>query len=127
MLPITEDIKGLEMTFAPTERQIAILASAVKQEWFELMQKMMEQEVKLLNIKLINTGTANPAEILANHAIAKGAAMFYAGFIQRIQQLLTEASYTNLGIGSPENPEKPPYVTEFEIDPSTINPNDQVS
>lgn len=127
MLPITEDIKGLDLNFTPTEREIAILASAVKQEWFNLVQKFMEQEVKLLNIKLINTATANPNEILANHAIAKGAAMFYAGFIQRIQELLTEAKYDAMGIGTLDNPEKPPYPAEFEFDPSTINPNDEVS
>jgi hypothetical protein len=127
MLPITEDIKGLDMTFAPSEREIAMLASAVKQEWFNIIQKMMEQEVKLLNIKLINTTTANPNEILANHAIAKGAGMFYVGFIQRIQELLTEAKFAAMDIGTIDNPEQPPYVTEFALDPSTVDLNDQVS
>lgn len=127
MLPITEEIKGLDMTFTVSERDLAILASAVKQEWFNLIQKLMEQEVKLLNIQLINTATANPSEVLANHAIAKGAGMFYVGFIQRIQQLLTEANYNAAGIGTPGNPEQPPYPAEFEFDPTTINPNDQVS
>jgi hypothetical protein len=47
------------------ERQVAILASVVKQEWFDIIQKMMEQEVKLLNVRLINTETSNPQEILA--------------------------------------------------------------
>lgn len=118
MLPITEDIKGLDMTFEPSEREVAMLASALKQEWFNLIQKFMEQEVKLLNIRLINTATSNPNEILANHAIAKGAGMFYVGFIQRMQQLLTEARYQSAGIGTADNPEQPPYPTEFSADPS---------
>ncbi len=122
MLKITEDVKGLDMTFNLDERQIAILASAVKQEWFDIIQKMMEQEVKLLNIRLINTETANPNEILANHAIAKGAGMFYIGFVQRLQQILVEFNYNAQGIGTPENPEQPPYQNEF-----VSNPNDEAS
>ncbi len=127
MLKITDDIKGLEMTFQPDERQVAILASAVKQEWFDIIQKMMEQEVKLLNVRLINTETANPNEVLANHAVAKGAGMFYVGFIQRIQHLLHEAKYIAEAIGSPQNPEQPPYQVEYALDPTTVNPNDQAN
>lgn len=127
MLKITDDIKGLDMTFQPDERQLAVLAAAVKQEWFEIIQKMMEQEVKLLNIRLINSDTANPNEILANHAMAKGAGMFYIGFIQRLQQLLAEYKYIAEGIGTLENPEQPPYQIEYALDPTTVNPNDQVS
>lgn len=127
MLKITDEVKGLDMTFQPSERDIALIASAVKQDSFNLIQRLMEQEVKLLNIALINTSTSNPNEILANHAIAKGAGMFYIGFIQRIQQLLAEAKYNSEGIGTAENPEKPPYVAEFEFDPTTVDPNDQVS
>lgn len=122
MLRITEDVKGLDLTFNLDERQIAILASAIKQEWFDIVQKMMEQEVKLLNVRLINTETANPQEILSNHAIAKGAGMFYIGFIQRLQNLLQEYNYNAEDIGSRENPELPPYPAEF-----SSNPNDEVS
>lgn len=122
MLQITDDVKGLDMTFDLDERQVALLASVVKQEWFDIIQKMMEQEVKLLNIRLINTETANPSEILANHAIAKGAGMFYIGFIQRLQQILQVHSYNALAIGTPENPEQPPYPAEF-----TSNPDDEAS
>ena len=122
MLKITEDVKGLDMTFTLDERQTAIMASAVKQEWFDIIQKMMEQEVKLLNIQLINTGSDNPNQILANHAIAKGAGMFYIGFIQRLRQIMDEWNVTSQGIGTLDNPEQPPYPTEF-----VGNPNDEVS
>lgn len=122
MLKITDDVKGLDMSFNLDDRQVAILASVVKQEWFDILQQMMENEVKLLNIRLINTGTANPQEILANHAIAKGAGMFYIGFIQRLQHILHVHDYNAQGIGTPENPEQPPYQPEF-----ATNPDDQVS
>lgn len=117
MLKVTSDIQGLDMSFELSDKDIALLASAVKQEWFDLLQKIMENEVKLLNIKLINTGGDNPNEILANHAIAKGAAMFYAGFIKRIVKVLEIEHYNNLNLGSPENPEQPPYPAEFVEQP----------
>jgi len=123
MRRITEDVKGLDMTFRLEERQVAVLASAVKQEWFDIIQQMMEDEVKRLNIRLINTETANPSEILANHAVAKGAGMFYVGFIQRLDQILTEYKYAAEAIGSMANPEKPPYPEEF----TTASPADEVS
>ncbi len=122
MLKLSDDVKGLDMSFEPDDREVAILASVVKQEWFDLIQKMMEQEVKLLNIRLINTETSDPNAILANHAIAKGAGMFYIGFIQRIQQILAVHSYNAQGIGTPENPEQPPYQAEF-----VAHPADEVS
>lgn len=122
MLKITDDVKGLDLTFNMDERQVAVIASVVKQEWFDILQKLMENEVKLLNIKLINTDTSNRDEILANHAVAKGAGMFYAGFIQRIQGLLEANKYMSEGVGTPENPEQPPYQPEF-----SSNPDDEAS
>lgn len=114
MLKVTdESVKGLDMTFELSEKDCALLASAVKQEWFDLLQKLMENEVKRLNITLLNTPTSNPQEILANHAVAKGAGMFYAGLIQRLVEILQVQQYNALGIGSPENPEQPPYPIEF--------------
>ena len=114
MLKVTEGaVKGLDMDFELSEKDCALLASAVKQEWFDLLQKLMEREVKLLNIKLLNTDTANPQEILANHAVAKGAGMFYAGLMQRLVSILQVQQYNAQGIGTADNPEQPPYPVEF--------------
>ena len=113
MLKITEEkVKGLEMTFRLTETQQAILCSYVKTEAFHILQELMEQEVRLMNIKLLNTDSSNPAEILANHATAKGAAMFYAGLMQRLQEILQIDQSFNSSLGSPANPEVPVYVDE---------------
>ncbi len=122
MLKITDDIKGLDMTFKMDDREIGVVASQISQEWFNIIQRLMEHEVKLLNVRLINTGTANPNEILANHAVAKGAGMFYSGFIQRLTQLVDDYLATTGNIGTITNPEKPPYQDEF-----TANPADEVS
>jgi hypothetical protein len=113
MLKVTDDIQGLDMTFELSEKDCALLASAVKQEWFDLLQKLMETEVKRLNVKLLNTDGGNPSEILAAHAVAKGAGMFYVGFIKRLRELLEIEKYNSLAFGTLDNPEQPPYPDEF--------------
>jgi hypothetical protein len=105
-----ENVQGLEMSFTLDERQQAILAAHIKTEAFDLLQKLMEQEIRLLNIKLMNT--SDPQDILRNHAVAKGAAMFYAGLLQRLQTLLQLEQIKAAGIGTLENPEKPTLLDE---------------
>ena len=105
-----ENIKGLDMTFELGPREQAMLASAVKHEWFDVLQKLMEQEVRLLNIKLLNLSDSD--EILAAHAVAKGAGMFYAGLIQRLQTILQIETIKAAGIGTIDNPEQPPMIDE---------------
>jgi len=113
MLQITEDkVKGLEMSFKLTQTQQALLCSYVKTEAFHILQELMEQEVRLMNIKLLNTDSANPQEILANHAVAKGAGMFYAGLMQRLQEILQIEQTFNSNVGTPANPEVPMYMDE---------------
>lgn len=112
MLAITEEgVKGLDMSFTLTPKEESLLYSAVKQEWFNLIQKMMENEVHLLNVDLLNTSGANPDDVLAKHALAKGAGMFYAGFFKRLQMLLKlkDEELNHRRVGSIENPEVPQY------------------
>ena len=114
MLKITDDnIKGLEVNFDLSDRDRQILSGHVRTEGFDILQRLMEQEIRLLNVKLLNTETSNPAEILANHAVAKGAAMFYAGIMQRIAEVLHLEQVTASGIGTPANPEKPPLMDDW--------------
>lgn len=111
MLPVKdENIKGLEMSFSLDARQQALLAASVKQEWFDILQKLMEQEIRLLNIKLLNL--EKPEEIMAAHAVAKGAGMFYAGVMQRLSDILQIEQIVSQGIGTIENPEIPPMLDE---------------
>ncbi len=113
MRKITEDnIKGLEMSFKLTQTQQALLCSYVKTEAFHILQDLMEQEVRLMNIKLLNSDSASPQEILSNHALAKGAGMFYAGLMQRLQEILQIESTFGSNVGTPANPEVPMYMDE---------------
>lgn len=114
MLKITEDnVKGLELSFELSDRDRQVLSAHVRSEGFDILQRLMEQEIRLLNIKLLNTSTANAPEIVANHAVAKGAGMFYAGVMQRITEMLHLEAVAAAGIGTPENPEKPPLMDDW--------------
>lgn len=106
--------KGLEVNFQLTDRERAILSSAVKQEWFDIIQKLMEEEIRILNVHLINTPASDDAAIIANHRIAKAAGMFYSGFFQRLKDELQLEAYNNSNLGTPENPEKLALPPEFE-------------
>jgi hypothetical protein len=107
-----ENIQGLEMSFDLDEREESILANYVMSEAFHILQKLMEQEVRLMNLKLLNTSSSNPQEILANHAVAKAAGMFYAGLMQRLKVVLSIQEIKSEGIGTADNPEKPPMLDE---------------
>lgn len=114
MLKITDDnIKGLEVNFELSDRDRQLLSGHVRTEGFDILQRLMEQEIRLLNVKLLNTNTSNTQEILSNHAVAKGAAMFYAGIMQRIAEVLQLENIAATGLGTPMNPEKPPLMDDW--------------
>ena len=111
MLELKEDnIKGLEMNFTLDERECHLLAAFAVTEAFHILQRLMEQEIRLMNVKLMNT--AKPEEILANHAVAKASGMFYVGVMQRLQEILSIETVKAAGIGTLENPEIPPMMDE---------------
>jgi hypothetical protein len=103
MLKRTDDLKGLdvEFTLEPSER--GILASSVKQQGFDLLQKLMEDQVRKFNLKLINTNPADSDMVLANHYLAKAVAQFYAGLMERIEQECQIDSYNNRNKSIVEN------------------------
>lgn len=105
-----KEMESLNITFILSDRDRAVLSSAIKQEWFDLLQKIMEEEIRLLNVKLINTDGSDENAIVANHRIAKGAAMFYKGIIDRLNEELSQHAYNAQKMGTPENPELSPSL-----------------
>jgi len=115
MIQITEEsIKGFTLDFKIGDRERAILVSHCKTEGFDAFQRLMEQEIRRLNLKLMNTPAEDQKAILANHAVAKGAAQFYVGFMQRLQELLQIEAIIQAGVGTPDNPEQTPLQEEFQ-------------
>jgi hypothetical protein len=105
---------GMEPLFRLDHRQRMIVASYVHAEGFIILQRLMEDELKLLNQNLINTDQANEKAIVANFLLVKAAGMYYAGIMKRITEEVTLAGNEASTVGTIGDPEKPFYPPEFE-------------
>ncbi len=105
---------GLEPESVMDNRQRMIIANYVHTEGFVILQRIMEDEIKRLNRKLVNTDHSNTDEVLSNHALVKAAGMFYEGVLQRIKGEITIVNSETSTIGSISDPERPYYPPEFE-------------
>lgn len=95
MLQVKDEMKGLEIEISLTDDERGILASSVKQQGFDILQKLMEDQVRQFNIKLINTNPANSEEVLAAHYQAKTVAQFYMGLMKRLEEELQVDAWNN--------------------------------
>lgn len=115
MIRITEEsLKGLAMDFKIDDRVRSILVSYCKTEGFDTLQKLMEQEIRRLNLKLLNTPQSEREAVVANHAVAQGAAQFYVGFMQRLQEVIAVDAVLTEGIGTISNPEQVPLEESWQ-------------
>ena len=115
MIKPTDGTNVFKPTFKLDERSLGIMMAAVKQEWFDILQKLMEEEIRLMNVKLVNSD--DEKTVLESHRMVKYASMFYSGVMQRIAELTAIDAYNNSGIGTPENPEIPNFPDEFATTP----------
>jgi hypothetical protein len=106
--------EGLKPINQLDPRQRMVVAGYIHTEGFIILQRIMEDELRLLNQKLINTDGSNQQEVLFNHGLAKAAGMFYAGILQRIKEEVTLANSEASTIGTIQDPERPYYPTEFD-------------
>jgi|ERR1700677_3803889 hypothetical protein len=86
MLKVTNELRGLDIELGLTDDERGILAASVKQRGFEILQRVMEDQVRRFNFKLLDTNPAKQDEVLAAHFIAKGVAQFYTALIEKIEQ-----------------------------------------
>jgi glycogen synthase len=96
MLEVKKDLlKGLEVELELEDAEKAVLSAFVKQHGFDLIQKIMEDQVRKFNFKLINTDPADSALVCANHYLAKAVAQFYVGLMERINRECAINAYNN--------------------------------
>lgn len=114
MLKPTDGVNVFKPAFKLDERSLGIMAAAVKQEWFDILQRLMEEEIRLMNVKLLNSDETTAIEALR---MVKYASMFYSGVMDRIAELTMVDAYNQSGIGSPNQPEVPLYPDEFMTTP----------
>lgn len=86
MLKRDDAIKGIDVEVELSEQERGILTAVIKQDGFNILQRLMEDQVRKFNLKLINTPASDNEAVLANHSLAKAVAQFYVGFMRRIEQ-----------------------------------------
>jgi len=95
MLKVTNELKGLDIELVLTDDERGILAASVKQRGFEIMQRIMEDQVRKFNFKLLDTNPSKQEEVLAAHFIAKGVAQFYTALMEKIEYECQIVAYSN--------------------------------
>lgn len=108
------DRLNFKFEFELTDQQRALLTASVRQEPFQLLQKVMEEELKNFNTRLMNTPASKPEDVLANHMSAQAATQWYVGFMSRLSEMVRIEQYSQLGIGTKANPEASPVSQDFE-------------
>src|SRR5271156_2237513 len=95
MLKENNELRGLDIELNLTDDGRGVLAASVKQRGFEIMQKIMEDQVRKFNFKLLDCNPAKQEEVLAAHFIAKGVAQFYTALMEKIENECQIVAYTN--------------------------------
>jgi len=109
-----DEMHDLRINFRLEDRERLLLAAHIHTEGFAVLRKVMENEIRLLNLKLMNTDASDETQVLANHRLAKAAGMFYSGVMQCLEEQVQIAAYSASGIGTIDNPEIPPMIPEAQ-------------
>jgi hypothetical protein len=117
MLKNFDGWKDLTIDFELDPHQRAVLASTVGQEWFDIIQKLFEDEVRKFQVLLANTPAWDEDKIFARHVLAQAAGMIYKGVFSRIAEQVSTQKIMDAGIGTVYNPEQPATMEEFQETP----------
>jgi len=93
-------------------RERNILLSYINQEGFGLLQRVMEDALKILNQQLIKAKGVE--SIVAAHAEVNGANKFYHMILKMIEEEAMLVAQEGSTVGSISNPERPAYMPDFE-------------
>jgi len=107
MLKVGDELKGLDVTFKLNDNERGILSSTVRGQGFDILQRIMEDQVRRFNFKLLDTNPSDDKQVLANHYLAKAVAQFYTALIKRLEEELTVEAWN-----SRKRDEVEPSVTE---------------
>lgn len=122
MLKNFDGWKDLSIDFELDAHQRAVLAGTIGQEWFDILQKLFEDEVRKFQLLLANTPAWEEDKVYARHVLAQAAGMIYKGVFTRIIQQVGLQKISDSGIGTIHNPEQPPMLDEFQdMPPDTLD------
>jgi hypothetical protein len=108
-----EERLNFKFTFELTADQRALLVASTRQQYFDLLQRIMEEELKEFHTQLMNTPIAKPEEVLANHIAARTVTQWYVGFMRKIAEQIGIQNYTETGLGTKSNPEQAHLEPDF--------------
>jgi len=94
--------------------QKAILSAYAQTEGFDLTQKLMLNVIREFNHNLMNTPSTAPEQILAKHAMAQTATLFYQEFMIRLSDELNLHKYNAVRLGTMDNPEVSEVAPDFQ-------------
>lgn len=95
MLRVKDELKGLDIELNLTDEERGVLSASVKQRGFEIMQRIMEDQVRKFNFKLLDTDPAKQDSVLAAHYLAKSVAQFYTSLMEKIESECQIHAYSN--------------------------------
>jgi ketopantoate reductase len=111
MLKPSEAQNVFKPSFQLDERSLGIITASVRQEWWDIMQRLMEEELRIMTVKLLNSD--DEKTVVEAHRMVKYASMFYSGVMDRIAELTAIDAYNQSGVGRADKPEVPLYPEEF--------------
>lgn len=89
-------------------RERSVLSAFLQQEGFDVLQKIIEDTVRNLNSKLLNTNPAEPfyeKTVINRHRVAYAAGRLYIDLMARLKEEFNLQAYNAARLGTAENPE----------------------
>lgn len=100
----------MNLDYFLTTKEQADLAAIISTPGFKVLKDIAESECKKFINVLVNTDASDDAKVLANHKKAQVAAQLFSGFIERINEEISQ--YTN----APRPSDKPVDITKGLLD-----------
>lgn len=101
MRKVNNDLKGIDIDISLTETERVLLSSFVKQEGFDILQRLLEDIVRKHNLQLLCAPASKPELVLSRHATAQAMSILYGTFIDRLAAECNIAAYNNAPVAPP--------------------------
>lgn len=121
MIKPTQGVNVFKPSFKLDDRSLGIMSAAIKQEWFDILQRLMEEEIRLMTVRHMNSD--DEKAVIESHRMVKYASMFYQGVMDRLAEITAIDAFNQSGVGGPDNPEVPLYTDEFATTPAEPEQN----
>lgn len=101
MRKVTNELKGIDIDVELTETERVLLSSFVKQEGFDILQRILEDIVRKYNLQSLCAPASNPSLVLSRHNTAQAMGMLYSAFVERLAAECSIAAYNNAPVAPP--------------------------